>query len=398
MSLSASDIQTAATQLPDSSRPPVTPPKSRILPWRDAAPMWREAEARGHLSPYQTWRWISAWNEEIEEPQGRNPIVLLIESETGDRLLLPLTLKKIGPARAAVVVGEDHANFKFPILSGPATEWRPDVLRSTIVSTLRKAGIDLLILDNMPMEWEGVPNPLAPMLTHQGPTLGFKTALHTKLDDYLAERLSHSHLKKHRQKERGLGRLAPLNFFRASTMAEVTKILDAFFQLKADRFAELGIPDVFRDEGTKAFMRRCATEHLTTGSPALVLYALTSGDRVVAIYGGCEHGPRFSGSVNAMALDSQTRRYSPGDILLLRLIGDCGERGFQTFDLGLGEASYKMQYCPEIQQVYDGVIANTGLGSIVSWLWHGWRDLKFRLKQRPALLARLQHIRRLLVR
>jgi CelD/BcsL family acetyltransferase involved in cellulose biosynthesis len=372
--------------------------KSRLVPWRECQSLWATAAAAGHMSPYQTWPWISAWNEEIEEPKGQKPVVLVVEDSSGAFLLLPLTLKKIGPAVAAVVVGEDHANFKFPILSDSSTSWNSCTLHKAIASALRTAGVDLFILDNMPLEWQDVANPLAVSLTHPGPTAGFKTDVFGNIEGYLQNRLSHSHLKKHRQKERGLGRLAPLDFIRVSTQEQADKVLDAFFQLKADRFAEMGIPDVFRDDQIKAFMRRSATEFLGSGTPALVLYALLSGDRVVAVYGGCEHGSRFSGSVNAMALDSETRRYSPGDILLLRLIGDCGERGFRTFDLGLGEASYKTQYCPDTQQVYDGVIAVSPVGSAVAKTWHGWRYVKSRLKQHPMILAGLQHVRRALVR
>lgn len=368
-----------------------------VCGWKEARQHWQLAEENGTLTPYQTWRWISAWNLEVEEANGREPFVIVIEGSDGGKVLLPLTIRKIGPARTAVIVGDDHANFKFPILVPPATQWPAQDLDRALRAALRKADVGLLMLANMPLEWQGVRNPLAPYLTNLGPTLGFKTEGPSDFPAYLELSFSHSHRKKYRQKERALVRIAPLRFVRASSADEASEILETFFRLKAERFAELDVPDVFRDDHIKSFMRRSAIGNIEGGSPALVLYALYSGDRIIAIYGGCEHGSRFSGCVNAIALDEATRRYSPGDILLLHVIEDCSKRQLRTFDLGLGEASYKTQFCPDPQEVYDGVLSTTTTGRLVALLWRVWRSTKTRLKQNPRLLGMLQHIRRLIV-
>lgn len=370
-----------------------------MLPWNEARAIWERAESIGHLTPYQTWAWVDAWNREVVEPRGESVFALVIEDAGGAAAMaLPLATHRMGPARTAVIVGGDHANFKFPVLCGPAVvSWSGAALRDTMRKAMHEAGIDLLAFDNMPKDWQGVANPFADALTQSGPNVGFKASLTPDPEDYFTTHLGNQHRKKLRQKERGLERLAPIRFLRAATEADVDVILAAFFALKAERFAELDVPDVFQEAGIKAFMRRSATQNLAEGRPALVLYALFSGDRVVAIYGGSEHGDRFAASVNAMALDD-VRRYSPGDLLLLRVIEDCCRKGLRTFDLGLGGSAYKTNYCPDLEPVFDGIIAASGKGAAIGRLWLARRRLKARLKNHPKVIAWLQHILRMIGR
>jgi CelD/BcsL family acetyltransferase involved in cellulose biosynthesis len=372
--------------------------RARILPWPEARAYWDMAESRGHLTPYQTWGWVDAWIAAVAEPRGEQGIALLVEDEESGRgLALPLASRRVGPSRVAAVVGDDHANFKFPVMLGADAPWDTSELVSAIKAAMRVGKIDMLTLDNMPLQWEGVPNPLGPMLTQAAPNMGYKTALPSDVEDYLAAHMGAQQRKKLRQKERGLERLAPLRFVRAATPEEARVILDAFFTLKHKRFAELDVPDVFQERGIEAFMRRAAVEGLAEGKPALILFALFSGDQVVAVYGGSQHGGRFAASINAMALDA-VRRHSPGDLLLIRVIGECCKAGIRTFDLGLGGLAYKQTYCPDVEEVFDGVITARGLSAGIGWLWLGQRRLKARLKDHPAVIGSVQRLRRLLAR
>lgn len=356
------------------------PLQGRAIPFAEASAIWRKFETDGHVTPYQTSAWLNAWNEAVLARRGEEFLALLVETEAGEAIAaIPVALSRKYGLCIARIPGDDHANFKFPLLS--KTRLDSDIALDVISRTLTDNGIDLLVLDNMPLNWEGVENPLSRSLVQSGPTPGVKTSL---AGDPLS-RLNPQHRKKLRQKHRNLERIAPVEIVAAKSLEEINPVLDAFFEQKSARFKEMGIPNIFLEDGIEDFLRKSALPRHDNTLPALILYALKCGSRVIAIYGGSAHGPRFSAAINSMALDD-VRRYSPGDLLLCHVIEDCKSNGYKTFDMGLGAFSYKTTFCPDIELVYDGIIAASFGGKVYGKFWLLARTLKKQLKKSPRLL------------
>ena len=101
------------------------------------------------------------------------------------------------------------------------------------------------------------------------------------------------------------------------------------------------------------------------GQPLIELYSLSVGDIVVATMGGTAAGGRFSGMFNSMIKERYAAE-SPGEQLLAHVVRRCCERGLHTFDLGIGQATYKALFCPDAEPLFDSHLPLTGPGRVLA--------------------------------
>ncbi len=126
-----------------------------------------------------------------------------------------------------------------------------------------------------PLAWEGQPNPLALLPHRPSPSFGYHLALGPDADAVLERVVSASSRRKMRKKERNLAEIAPVSFSVARDPAEIARFTDTFLSYKAQRFAELGIANVFGVPGMREFIIDAASGP----EPAIELCALKWGTR-----------------------------------------------------------------------------------------------------------------------
>jgi len=88
---------------------------------------------------------------------------------------------------------------------------------------------------------------------------------------------------------------------------------------------------------------------------------------------------------------------SPGEQLLVRIVRDCCERGLHTFDLGVGEASYKTLFC-EADPMFDSYWPLSAKGRAFALARRGLAIAKRAVKQNPYLWKLIVATRRLKAR
>ena len=124
-----------------------------------AKPDWLELERNGLSTPYQHFAWVSCWFEHLGKAAGVTPHIVVGEDETGRALfLLPLGRERIGPLMVARFAGGKHSNANLGL-------WRRDYATTVTRADLDRivgligrvdSSVDLLVLLNQPMEWDGV--------------------------------------------------------------------------------------------------------------------------------------------------------------------------------------------------------------------------------------------------
>ncbi len=360
--------------------------------------VWRAFEATASGTPYQRYDWVRSAVETIGRAEGLAPRVVVGRDAGGEvALLLPLALRKVGPLTVAGPVGDKHANFH-------AALWRAGAplgdARALLEAAGRLVGADAVALPYAPRRWNGAPNPLVPASAPTSGNLAYRLRLEAEPEATLLRALSRDTRKRMRQKENRLRELGPVSLRRARTPDEVEKVLRAFLAQKAERRRTSGLPNPFEDGPTREFLRSACLAGLERGAPAIELYALHAGERIVATFGGAADGARLSGMVNAFeAGDPEVNRRSPGDILLTHLIAEQCRAGRAVFDLGVGAALYKERFCDETEELAEILVPVTALGHAYAaaarlrarardavkrtpWLW----SLVLRLRRRQAAL------------
>ncbi len=355
-------------------------------------PAWRRLLLDGALAtPYQNFDLMALWQRHVGAPAGMSPLLVTgFDSDGRPLFLLPLCRRRQGPLTVAQFFGGKHSTINMGI-------WRRDFVSSVTASDLRRmldgAGVDVLTLFNQPHCWEDCNNPLT-LLPHQRATEdNYRLGLGAPGTEIIARQISVAMRGRLRNKERKLSKLEGYRHFRVTDAASVERYLDAFFEQKAARLAAQGLNNVFAAPGIEAFLRAGCRLGIANGRPLIELYVLEGGGEMLALYSGIHDARRFTSMFNSYTLSEQSR-WSPGLILLQHLVADCADRGFESFDVGAGEARYKTFFCKEIEPLFDSILPLTARGHIAAAALRPAYAAKGALKRTPLLWNAAQALRR----
>lgn len=373
-------------------------------PWRsiaisrdldEIARDWRLLESTGLVTPYQRHDWIAAYAGTVGRAHRLDLRYVMPRGADGRILaILPLEILRLHGARIARFIGDKHANYHMAVfepafaaaLDKPAAE---RLLRDVAAAL---GDVDAFVFTNQPSFWNGVTNPFVLLAATQSPSHAYKLALGEDCEGTLARAMSAHARKKLKNKRNRFADFGPSRLMRARTPAQIEAVLDAFLVQKAERFAQMGVPDPFADPAMRDFLRAGATFTAQDREPAIELYGLELGGEIVTTYIGAVQGRRFSGMATAYALAHPAAKTSPGEILLVDLIKLKCQEGFAAFDLGVGEARYKTTICDDRDELFDTFLGVTRRGRILAQIARLKRAAKRFVKRDPRLLKLAQAI------
>lgn len=362
-----------------------------------ALPDWRRLEAGGVLTPYQRAAWIMPWLHHAGSEAGVAPAITVLRDAQGGEpvALFPFCVSRRGPGKVIRFAGGRHANFNMGVFAPGAAPRIDRPALDAMFAAIRKATqADAAILESQPREWQGFANPLTALPGSESPEPAYKFALAGSFEELIGGKLSKDARQKLRRKERRLAELGPVSFSRAQTPEEVRETLAAFLAQKQARFAQLGQPDVFAEPGLQAFIAAGSLDGLAEGRPAIELYRLKAGERIVACYGAALGPDRFCGMFTSFDASEDVFRWSPGELILLYLVEAMLARGLATFDLGVGEAKYKESYCDQTEALFDSAIPLSLTGRAVALAYGAAISAKQQIKESPRALALVNRLRR----
>lgn len=356
---------------------------------------WAGLEAEAVFSGYQRRDWCAAFLATIGA--GTTPCLAVVADASGaPQGLLPLAIDDEHGLGVAGFIGGKHCNFGMGL-------WRPAFaaqLRAADVAAILDAvarqaprRIDLFRLASQPECWDGLANPFGLLPRLPAASDGYRLRLGGDADTVLAGAVSASARRKLRKKEKALAGHGPLAFVRARDPDEAGSLADAFLAQKAARCRTRGITDAFAVPGARAFIVEGATASAAGDRPPLILYGLTVGAEPVAVFGGTVARGRFCGMFTAVT-SGPLARYSPGEILMHRVVRACCEDGLATFDLGVGSARYKTSLCPETELLFDQFVPVTWRGQAAAAAYGAATRLKRQVKNSARLWPIVEALRR----
>ena len=362
-----------------------------------AAPAWDRLAAAAVATPFGRRDWIEAWQRHIGAAAGVRPVIAVARDERNDPLfLLPLAARTGRFITVARYFGGSHSQLNMAL-------WRRDVAPALTADDLHRAfetiaqrcGIDLFILRNQPVLWEGRGNPLLALPHQASPDDVFRIDFAGESGEALLKaRLKPTLRGLLKSKEKKLTKLAGYRYFRAATAAEAERVLAAFFTQKAAHLKQQGVRNAFAAPGVADFLRAACTEGLASGRPTIELHAIEGGGEVLAVMGGVANPHRFSSMFNSYTL-TEHARWSPGLILIAHMLRACADRGIASYDLGAGFAPYKRYFCKTTDELFDGVLAFSERGHIAAALCRAGLAGKRLIKTSGPLWAVARAVRRI---
>ena len=363
--------------------------------FEDCAADWAVLQHSGLATPYQTFDWLRCWCDALAAPLGITPLLVVMRGKQHQPIaLFPLGISLGKGLHIGVFLGGKHANMNMGLFDRSAlAELSGEAITAALREVASRHQIDLFHFENQPRSWEGVTNPLASLAHQASPSSAWKATLQSDDEAMISSLMSSESRKKLRYKEKKLAEIGPFSINQIAQADQIEAVLEAFFTQKAQRFGKLGIADPFADAPVKAFIHAAARAGLAEGRPALSLFALKAGERILSVFGGAIHAERFTGMFTSFDADPEVAKYSPGDLLLLHLVRLMCRQGLHTFDLGTGDATYKNDYCKTEEPLFDTLLPMTWRGHVGARMIAVLLAAKRRIKKSQHGLALLKRLR-----
>ncbi|OWV67979.1 cellulose biosynthesis protein CelD [Rhizobium sp. R339] len=357
---------------------------------------WRALERDNLQSLHQSYDWCAAWVGAFQRP-----LAILKGTHAGETaFILPVEIVKSRGLSVAKFIAADHSNINTGLFSenfaGSGGSIDADQFAGQLQNAL-KGRADLLLLQNIPLEWRGRQTPLTGLPMVQNQNHAYQLPLLSTFEETLKQLNAKSRRKKFRVQSRRLEAAGGFEYAVPETSEEQHDLLDTFFRLKSARFASLGLPDVFADKETKTFLhglidsRDEAKEYFGLQMHALRLKGENDG-RIAAISGISRKGDHIICQFGAID-EELVPDTSPGEFLYWQTISALHGKGVALFDFGLGDQTYKRSWAPVETAHHDVVLPITPFGVAAGAAHRLVTRGKAHIKARPKLYKFAQGIR-----
>jgi CelD/BcsL family acetyltransferase involved in cellulose biosynthesis len=357
---------------------------------------WRALERDSLNSLHQGYDWCASWVKAY-----KNPLVIL-RGTCGGRtaFILPIEIVRSRGARIAKFIAADHSNINTGLFSKHFTEAASSLDPHRFEQELRRVlrgKADLLLLQNVPLEWRGRKNPLAVLPRVQNQNHAYQLPLLENFDATLKQLNAKNRRKKFRVQSKRLEAIGGFDYVAGGTPEEQHGLLDTFFQQKSERFKAIGLPDVFTEAETKAFLQGAIDIRNDDGRAfGLQMHAIRlkgEHDGHIAALAGISRKDdhvicQFSSIDEGLASDA-----SPGEFLFWQMISGLHGNGVALFDFGLGDQTYKRSWAPVETDHYDVLLPVSLRGLIAGATHRAITRSKAYIKGRPGLYRSVQRIR-----
>ena len=358
--------------------------------------LWEAMQAVAPCTAAQTYDWARAWDQHVLEPEGRAAVIVLGYGPDGMPLFLwPFERSTEYGLPILKWLGQDHANYNMGLFVPDAAR----ALNGTDMSRLvreagRQAGAAAAFLSAQPFAWDGVPNPFAALSHQSAPNSGYAIKLDGDFTALYESRFSRRSRGTLDRKERKLLDIGRLDYGWAETREAKIELLETFFVQKARQFAAMGVKNIF-DGPARAFYRDFALLQNDNPSRLRLGYVALDG-KVLATFSGTVCHDRVGVALSSLA-EGDAQRQSPGGLLLRHQIKEASEAGLAYFDLGVGQARHKNEWCNTVYALFDSFIAFKPHGLLVTLPLGVTAQLKRAIKSNRHLWSFAQAMRKRLL-
>lgn len=335
--------------------------------------------------------WVEGWaSQAVDE----GFFVSVGDGET-TWLMLPLEVVRSGPCRAARFVGGKHANANFPAFAWDAITPGAQTVAERLVQAVRRQrpDIDLLLLERLEAVREGKRNPLLAQGAPESANLALSVSLEGGFEAVLERGSDRRKPKRHRQRSNRFKAAGGFRRIEARDPEEVKRLLGFFFACKEKRFRAAGIPNVFAEAQTQAALIDVFTRALDEERPSFALQGLEVAGKLRAVSAASVIGRRMTVEFASFAED-EFAKLSPGQFLFHLNIEEACRLGFESYDFGIGDETYKRDWCDTATAHHDVVLPASLKGRAYAGVLGAAARGKRAIKRHPALWNAVKQLRR----
>ncbi|RWC50201.1 GNAT family N-acetyltransferase [Mesorhizobium sp.] len=358
-----------------------------------AGPLWLRFQADGVCTAHQNYAWAEGIVARLM-PEGAELLIVEVnDAVTGaPRMLVPLMRRSAFRHRLIEWLSCGVCDYSAPLLAdaSPWTRQSAQAAWAAVRSVLPPA--DRIHITGIPQEISGIANPLA-LLTATRNSLhtSFGLAIDGDPETVLKRLFRPSFVKAFNKDWRRLERLGGVELVEANTPALVELIFGDLVRMRLSRFRELGRFDLLTQGTVVDFYRNAALEGLSDGS--VRLFGLRVGEALIAVQYLLIH--QVTVHALMIAIDQgAVPNVSPGLLIMGKLMSWARGRGFEYFDLSVGNQSYKEHMGAKGSSLGELCHENTVRGSAVSTAIKVRNRTEVFVRSKPRLLKAIQGLMR----
>jgi CelD/BcsL family acetyltransferase involved in cellulose biosynthesis len=310
---------------------------------------------------FQSREFLDIWLDTIGKASGVEPYFVVVRDVDGRPVLyLPLIIETKFNVRLLRFMDCGVADYNAPIVAAGRSLSRQDFhdVWAKVLTLL--PGFDVIDLKKIASDVAGVVNPLAYLDRTPFGDSGHAIVL-TRLREQTDTRRAVVRLRRKLQTyAKGLSRIGELRFIVNPDAAEAAPVAERLLELKRQKYQRTSTPDFLTAPGVERFYR----EMMSPGRLGTIshLSALMIGDTVASAHLGFIGRGRFY--YIFPAYDTEFGRHRVGHLLMEHLIDQSVAQDFETFDLGIGDASYKNKWATHHLAVHNHERAVTAAGRV----------------------------------
>jgi len=310
---------------------------------------------------FQSREFLDIWLDTIGKASRVEPCFVVVRDADGRPVLhLPLIIETKFNVRLLRFMDCGVADYNAPIVAADRTLSRQEFhdVWADVLALL--PSFDVIDLKKIATDVAGAVNPLTYLDCVPFGESGHVIAL-TRLRDQTDTRRAVARQRRKLQTHaKGLSQIGEPRFIVNPDASEAAPLIERLLELKRRKYQRTSTPDFLTAPGVEHFYRQMMSPgRLGTISH---LSALTIGDTVASAHLGFIGRGRFY--YIFPAYDTQFGRYRVGHLLLQHLIDQSVTQDFDTFDLGIGDASYKNKWATHRVALHSHQRAVTAAGRI----------------------------------
>jgi len=310
---------------------------------------------------FQSREFLDIWLDTIGKASRVEPYFVVVRDADGRPVLhLPLIIETKFNVRLLRFMDCGVADYNAPIVAADRTLSRQEFhdVWADVLALL--PSFDVIDLKKIATDVTGAVNPLTYLDCVPFGESGHVIAL-TRLRDQTDTRRAVARQRRKLQTHaKGLSQIGEPRFIVNPDASEAAPLIERLLELKRRKYQRTSTPDFLTAPGVEHFYRQMMSPgRLGTISH---LSALTIGDTVASAHLGFIGRGRFY--YIFPAYDTQFGRYRVGHLLLQHLIDQSVTQDFDTFDLGIGDASYKNKWATHRVALHSHQRAVTAAGRI----------------------------------
>lgn len=333
--------------------------------FEDLQPEWNSMLSKSrNQDVFSTWEWLSCWWKHFGD--GRRLRVLTVQDQGEIIAIAPLMLSKykflsLGSLRKIEFIGSPQSDYNNFILLKNETECLRIFFEHLIEDCsdwnyLQLADIheNNLIQEFLHIKYRDAPDALGCTVTNLCPYINLPNST-----EAFMENLSQNMRRNLNKRMRRLQREYNVEIKTHKDFKSEEEAMDLFFKLHTKRWIYQGEPGAFVERKIRKFHRDIAKIFSKKGW--LSLYFLVIDDQPVSAVYSFDHHKKKYGYLTGF--DPEFAKYSPGNLLKMRVVEDCIQRGLREYDLGRDYEPYKKNWTETSRRNFEVTMVGKGLFS-----------------------------------